>query len=602
MLKKMRQINAKVILHALMIIWRKDKWRVVVTFIMLVIENAILFYMAKYLKKTMDTLSMNINHLESHKDEISNYILVAAIMALFFIISRPILNYYSEIQSQKIIRYVDRKIYQTCLKLNLAFFESPAYFDVLQRARAAGPGRINGIFNSVVTIIKLSGNLLILFWYIFKMNPWVIPILILLTIPLFVTKFSFSKKMAALNHQNAAKQREASYIGNILTDIHHAKEIRAYNFGGYLFERYCQVRDSLLVMSNKLMKQNKIREILSSAFLSLVWSVLFYFMIRNIIQGNNHVTDITFFLALMPMAMNAIHPFSNAVTNLYQNSLYVQHLFDLFTYAPSDKEIHETQAIPAEIETIEFNRVCFNYPESTTILENVSLRLQKGKIIALVGLNGAGKSTTLKLFSRLYDPVQGSILANGIDIKQFDIQEYRKRISVVFQDFAKYQFTVNENVFLGDVSNPLNDIKIKSSLNLMHANQFVEKLPSGYETKMGRLFEGGKDFSLGEWQKIAIARALYRDSDFVFLDEPTSALDAISEKDFFVQLKESIGKRGALLISHKISAVKHADYIYILNAGKITEEGTHEQLMNMKGLYHELFDSSENIWENKNNA
>jgi ATP-binding cassette subfamily B protein len=215
----------------------------------------------------------------------------------------------------------------------------------------------------------------------------------------------------------------------------------------------------------------------------------------------------------------------------------------------------------------------------------------------LVGLNGAGKSTILKLFSRLYDPTEGSVCADGIDIRTIKSQEYRKRISVVFQDFAKYQLPIQENIHMGDVSSELDTNKMKENINRMNANKFIDHLPMGYETPMGRLFEGGKDFSIGEWQKIAIARALYRPSDFIFLDEPSSALDAISEQNFFIELKQSIGERGALLISHKISAVKHADYIYILHQGKIQEEGSHDHLIKLGGLYHQLYNSSEHIWE-----
>jgi ATP-binding cassette subfamily B protein len=599
MLKKVAQINLKVIKQSLAIIWEKDKKRVVVSILMLLSENAILFYVAKNLKKTLDLIATHSHELILYKDEISGYVLLGFFLGLFFIISKPIQSYYEELQSQKINRYVDDKIYKTCLSLNLDFFESPAYFDVLQRARSAGSSRINGIYYAIISIVRLSGNLMIVFWYIFTISPFVVPFLIIITIPMFYTKFNFSKKMAELNKQNAARQRRTGYLGNILSDAIHAKEVRSYNFGQYIFNKYAQLRDEMNDMSNVLNRRNKAREILSSIFLSLVWSLSFYFIIRSIIDGQNKVTDITFLLTILPMAMNTIQPFSSAVSTLYQNSLFVQYIFDLFNYKPTLQEVSDADAvpIPPSMQHLELQQVKFAYPGSGLVLNDVSIKLSRGKIIALVGLNGAGKSTILKLFSRLYDPTDGRICADGIDIRSIKTEDYRKRISVVFQDFAKYQLPIDENIYMGDVSEAMNRDRIIENVKLMKANQFIDHLPLGYDTPMGRLFEGGKDFSIGEWQKIAIARALYRPSDFIFLDEPTSALDAISEQNFFIDLKQSIGQRGALLISHKISAVKHADYIYILHQGKITEQGTHDELIAEGGLYHQLFNSSEHIWE-----
>lgn len=599
MLKKIAEINIKVVRQSLGIVWEKDKKRVVISLAMLLVENGLLFYMAKNLKSTLDVIAKHSHELPLYQDEISRYVLLGFFLGLFFIISKPIQAFYEEIQSQKINRYVDDRIYKTCLSLNLDFFESPAYFDVLQRARNAGANRINGIYNSIISILRLSGNLIIVFWYIFTISPFIVPFLIIVTIPLFYTKFNFSKKMALLNKTNAAMQRKTGYLGSILSDALHAKEVRAYNFGNYIFEKYAALRDEMIVMANILNRRNKLRTILSATFVSAAWSLSFYLVIRSIIQGENKVTDITFLLTILPMAMNTIHPFSTAVSTLYQNSLFVQYIFDLFEYKPTMTEVSDEAAnsLPSQVQDIQLQHVTFSYPGSSLVLNDVSIKLSRGKIVALVGLNGAGKSTILKLFSRLYDPTEGSVCADGIDIRTIKSQEYRKRISVVFQDFAKYQLPIQENIHMGDVSSELDTNKMKENINRMNANKFIDHLPMGYETPMGRLFEGGKDFSIGEWQKIAIARALYRPSDFIFLDEPSSALDAISEQNFFIELKQSIGDRGALLISHKISAVKHADYIYILHQGKIQEEGSHDHLIKLGGLYHQLYNSSEHIWE-----
>lgn len=599
MLKKITELNLKVIRQSLGIVWEKDKKRVVISLVMLLIENGLLFYMAKNLKSTLDVIAKHSHELPLYQDEISRYVLLGFFLGLFFIISKPIQAFYEEIQSQKINRYVDDRIYKTCLSLNLDFFESPAYFDVLQRARSAGANRINGIYNSIISILRLSGNLIVVFWYIFSISPFIVPFLIIVTIPLFYTKFNFSKKMALLNKTNAAMQRKTGYLGGILSDATHAKEVRAYNFGNYLFEKYARHRDEMIKMSNILNRSNKIRTILSSTFVSATWSLSFYFIIRSIIQGENKVTDITFLLSILPMAMNTINPFSTAVSTLYQNSLYVQYIFDLFEYKPTMIEVSDEAAnkLSSQIQHIELQHVSFSYPESSLVLNDISIKLSRGKIVALVGLNGAGKSTILKLFSRLYDPTEGRICADGIDIRTIKSDDYRKRISVIFQDFAKYQMPIQENIHMGDVSTELDINRMKDNLKQMKADQFIEHLPMGYETPMGRLFEGGKDFSIGEWQKIALARALYRPSDFIFLDEPTSALDAISEQNFFLELKQAIGQRGAFVISHKISAVKHADYIYILHQGKIQEEGTHDHLIAIGGLYHQLYNSSEHIWE-----
>ncbi|MCH5718716.1 ABC transporter ATP-binding protein [Niabella hibiscisoli] len=254
----------------------------------------------------------------------------------------------------------------------------------------------------------------------------------------------------------------------------------------------------------------------------------------------------------------------------------------------------DTESMPLENDIcIKLKDVKFSYPYTDKqTISGINLTIPSGKIIGLVGLNGAGKSTLIKLLCRLYDPTEGEILYGNKNIKQLNALEYRKQLGVVFQDFNRYSFSAGENIFFGNIHQPYNPQRVKEAAEKSGIASFIESFPDGYETTMGRIFEDSKEVSIGQWQKIALARCFYSDARFLIFDEASSALDAVSEKELFGSFRDRIGNRGAVIISHRRSAILHADYIYVLADGKVVEEGTDEELMQRKGAYASIFNEN----------
>jgi len=274
--------------------------------------------------------------------------------------------------------------------------------------------------------------------------------------------------------------------------------------------------------------------------------------------------------------------------------MYVEHIFKLFDLKPDLEQRISTASLNGEGQSGELimENVSFKYPTCEDyVFKDVSLRIPEGKIIALVGMNGAGKTTLIKLLSKLYEPVSGSIIFGGNDIREYSSTQYRKKISVVFQDFVKYNLTVNENIWFGNIHQEPSYDEIKKASENAGADSFINKFPDQYETILGKMFDDGHEISIGQWQKIAIARAFYGDSSLIILDEATSALDAIAEAELFKSFRTRIGKRSALIISHRLSTIKHADYIYVLSDKGIIESGTHSELVKLGGKYASLYES-----------
>jgi ATP-binding cassette subfamily B protein len=310
-------------------------------------------------------------------------------------------------------------------------------------------------------------------------------------------------------------------------------------------------------------------------------------------NGKTSVGDIAVFLVIFPQSFSVMQGLAGGISRLYQNNRYLADVFALFDLKPTI----ESPAFTGFTEEKEYNdfvveNLYFKYPHSTDyVLENIQLSIPAGQIIGLVGLNGAGKSTLIKLLCRLYDPDEGMIRIGNKDIRELKINEYRSKVSVVFQDFVRYNMSANENIRLGNIYAPFNATGIKEAAEDAGAANYINNFPDQYDTVLGRVFENGHEISIGQWQKLAIARAFYSKSQLVILDEATSALDAIAEHELLVNLKQKLGGRSALVISHRLSTIQQADLIYVMGDKKIIEYGTHEVLLQKKGTYAALFTS-----------
>jgi ATP-binding cassette subfamily B protein len=579
------------ILRILKLIWTSSKKWTTISIVFIILESA-LFYLALYLIKILvDTLSKSGVKNVQNEPLIIKYIIYSTVAAILYGSIKTISSYITEKQASKVSEHVDDKIHKSAVSLDLSFYESPAYFDILKRAKDMGTDRPNLIVSTIVEIAKSTIMLILIGSMLISIDWKLFPILALFVIPTLWVKINFADSQNILRLSQTALERKSIYMSTLLTSDIHAKEIRSFGLSEYLRKIYVGVRLALLTGRLKISKQRTYRELISALIATLgFFSCIAYIAIGSI-HGITSVGDITVLVVAFPQSFTVMQSLSTNIATLYHNNIFVKSIFELFDLKTSLAETDRPIPIPNDPNIdLELKNVSFTYPHAEQpTLKNISLKMPAGKIVAIVGSNGAGKSTLIKLLCRLYDPTNGEITLNGQNIKAFTSADYQKQICSVFQDFGKYNVSVADNIRFGDIHNERNHSDIIEAAKNSGANVFIDKFPAGYETIMGRIFDDGHEVSIGQWQKLAIARAFFSPSRFIVLDEATSALDAMSEKELFDSLRERIGNRAALIISHRQSAVKHADYIYMLKEGTISESGTHSELVKLKGDYYKLF-------------
>lgn len=582
------------LLRIIKLIWTATKQWTTISIVFIIIENTLFFSSLYLLKLLIDTISKHgISDLKN-EPEVIKYVILSTLSAILYTAIKSVSGYITEKQSGKVAEYVDDKIHRSAISLDLSFYESPEYFDVLKRARDMGSDRPNLIVYTIVDIAKNTIGLMVIGSILVSIDWRLFPILAVFVIPTLWVRINFADTQNALRLSQTAMERKSNYLSSLLTSDVHAKEIRSFGLGHHIRKIYVDIRLRLLNGRLKVSKQRTYRELITTSIATLGFFCCIAYIAIGAIHGLTSIGDITLFLVAFPQSFNVMQSLSASISTLYQNNVFVKSLFELYDLKSSLTENQNPVPIPNDNHIdLELKNVSFIYPHSTkpTLLD-INLKMPAGKIIAVVGSNGAGKSTLIKLLCRLYDPTDGKITLNNVDIRSYSSGDYQKQICAVFQDFGKYNVSAADNISFGDIHSKRAPEDIIEAAKNSGANVFIDQFPNGYNTIMGRIFEDGHEVSIGQWQKMAIARAFYSTSRFIVLDEATSALDAVSEKDLFDSLRERIGNRAALIISHRQSAVKHADYIYVLSDGKIAEEGTHETLVTLKGTYYHLFNNN----------
>jgi ATP-binding cassette subfamily B protein len=318
----------------------------------------------------------------------------------------------------------------------------------------------------------------------------------------------------------------------------------------------------------------------------------FAFIAYRTLQGVITLGDMVMYFGAFQRGLGYLRQMLGGVANLYENNLFLTNLFEFLDLEPKVKEPLHPASVPQPMKRgLSFEQVSFRYPNSNrNVLKDINMVIESGEVVALVGENGSGKTTLVKLLCRLYDPIQGSITLDGIDLRRFETMALRREISVIFQDYVKYHLTARENIWFGNIDLPPEDQQVAAAARHAGADDLITSLPKGYDTILGKWFEDGEELSVGEWQKVALARAFLRDAQIIVLDEPTSSLDAKSEYKVFEKFRQLLNGRSAILISHRFSTVRMAARIFVLDDGKIIESGTHEQLIELEGKYAHLFE------------
>ncbi|HEX9337499.1 MAG TPA: ABC transporter ATP-binding protein [Pseudonocardiaceae bacterium] len=518
-------------------------------------------------------------------------IVIQLLLLLVNALASALRNVASQLLQQRVSQDIQLSVMEHASKLELAFFEDAASYDLIRQAQQEASVRpvtmienLYGLAQSVITFASVVALLVAL-------NPWVAMAALVAPVPAFLVDARFGKMGFVVTMWSSPIRRRMQYLSTLVTTDTYAKEVKLFGLGGYFAERFRVLSDVFYQRFRRQVSSRSLASTLLGTLTNLVTALTYLYVALLAVAGRVSLGDLVMYTVAATTLQMSAQTMFNEITGMYENNLYLNTLYRMLATRPAIMRPAHPVSLPEPLlGHIVVENVSFSYPGTDLVaLRNVSFEIRPGQTMAVVGRNGAGKSTLVKLVCRLYDPTEGRILLDGVDLRDVDPEELRARISATFQDYATYQASAAENIGLGDCSRIEDRARIEAAAVNGGAHDLISHLPNGYDTPLGKWFEGGVNLSGGEWQKVALSRAFVRDSRILVFDEPTSALDPTSEHELFARLHNLAAGRSTIYVSHRFSTVRRADRILLLSGGRAAEQGTHRELLDLGGEYADLF-------------
>ncbi|TLX75178.1 ABC transporter ATP-binding protein [Labilibacter sediminis] len=583
------------IFRSLDIVWQSSTYWSLLNAVVVLLKGImplLLIFLIKLLVDEVSSVIQSGNQSQNYETVYRVLIYAGAVFVLNAILS-SIAGIVREKQSYFINDRVQDMIHARTTTLDFANYEDYNFQNIYYRAVSEASYRPTRIFYGFVGLIQNSITLFLIAGLLASLHWVMVIILVAISLPIVFIRLRFSRKTFALKREHTEAERTVNYYNRLLTGKEFAKELRVFNLASLFKSRYEKLKDELRSYQLKLLKFKTQYEFVLQVLTALALIFVFGYIAVAAIEGNISQGEMVMFFLALYRGYSFLQELLVRISGLYEDGLFLRNFFEFIDYKVIKKQKDTFSVFPAQInQSIQLNNVSFNYPNSSrSVFENINLKIKPGETIALVGANGAGKSTLVKLLCGLYEPTQGNIFVDEVDLNEVRKESISENISVVFQDFMLYNVSARENIWFGNTKRSVGDDDIYESAKKSGVDKLLKELPQGYETTLGTLFKDSEMLSVGEWQRMALSRSFFNNAQVVILDEPTSSLDAFTESRLIENFKEISKGRTAVIVSHRLSTIRLVDRVVVLDQQGIAEDGTPKELLGQKGVFYHMVES-----------